>query len=110
MKQLVEAGEINFYGWPPLVYAAYNGIFRSSITCSASAEINAKAENGFLALFFAARFCHRAVVELLSKQGADASFVLEREESAVDWAMKAVGTPTLPTFCVLPMGARARVW
>ena len=94
VKQLVEAGaEINFYGWPPLVYAAYNGhLSIVDYLLGKGAEINAKAENGVPALFFAARFGHRAVVETLLKHGADASFVSEREESAVDWAMKAGNT------------------
>ena len=94
VKQLGEAGaESNFYGWPPLVYAAYNGhLSIVDYLLGKGAEINAKAENGVPALFFAARFGHRAVVETLLKHGADASFVSEREESAVDWAMKAGNT------------------
>jgi ankyrin repeat protein len=35
VKRLVEAGaDVNLYGWPPLIYAAFNGHARWSTTCS----------------------------------------------------------------------------
>lgn len=94
VRQLVEAGaEVNFYGWPPLIYAAYSGhLAIVDYLLEKRAEINAKAENGVPALFFAARFGHRAIVESLLKHGADVTFISEREETAVDWAMNAGNT------------------
>ena len=94
VQTLVAAGgEINFFGWPPLIYAAYNG--HQAIVeflLSKGAEINAKAENGMTALFFAARFGHRGVVETLLKHEADPTIVNDREETAVDWALKSDNT------------------
>ena len=90
VKRLVEAGaEINFYGWPPLSYAAFNG--HTAVVdylLKRGAEIDATTENGSTALFFAARFGHVDTVKLLLKKEADLTIVNENGETAVDWAVK----------------------
>ena len=90
VKRLVEAGaEINFYGWPPLSYAAFNG--HTAVVdylLKRGAEIDARTENGSTALFFAARFGHVDTVKLLLKKEADLTIVNENGETAVDWAVK----------------------
>jgi ankyrin repeat protein len=90
VKRFVEAGaEINFYGWPPLSYAAFNG--HTAIVdylLKRGAEIDAKTQNGSTALFFAARFGHIEAVKLLLKNEADPTIANENGETAVDWAMK----------------------
>ena len=94
VQALVTAGaEINFFGWPPLIYAAYNG--HQAIVeylISKGAEINAKAENGMTALFFASRLGHLNVVATLLKNGADPTITNSRDETAVDWALKSENT------------------
>ena len=94
VQALVTAGaEINFFGWPPLIYAAYNG--HQAIVeylISKGAEINAKAENGMTALFFASRLGHQNVVATLLKNGADPTITNSRDETAVDWALKSENT------------------
>ena len=94
VKRLVEAGaEINFYGWPPLSYAAFNG--HTTIVdylLKRGAEIDATTENGSTALFFAARFGHIEAVKVLLKNEADPTIANENGETAVDWAMKSKQT------------------
>jgi len=94
VQRLVEAGaEVNFYGWPPLIYGAFNG--RASVVdylLKHGAEINAPTANGSTALFFAARYGHLEVVELLLKNRADAKIANETGETAVDWALKSGNT------------------
>ena len=90
VKQLVDAGaDVNFYGWAPLAYAAYNGHMEIvDYLLKHGAAIDATTENGSTALFFAARFGHEAVIDLLLKNKADPTIANEREETAVDWAVK----------------------
>ena len=94
VKLLVEAGaEVDFYGWPPLSYAAYNGhLAVADYLITRGAEINAKTANGSTALFFAARFGHLEIVELLLKNKADPTVVNENGDTAVDWALKSKNT------------------
>lgn len=94
VKRLVEAGaEVNFYGWSPLAYAAFNGHAEvAEYLLKRGAEIDATTENGSTALFFAARYGHLDVVKLLLKHQADVSVVNELEETAVDAAMKGRNT------------------
>ena len=52
------------------------------------AEVDATTENGSTALFFASRYGHEAVVDLLLANKADPTIANERDETAVDWAVK----------------------
>ncbi|MDR0378729.1 MAG: ankyrin repeat domain-containing protein, partial [Candidatus Accumulibacter sp.] len=91
VRRLVEAGaEVDFFGWPPLVYAAYNGHTEIvDYLAERGAGVDARTENGSTALFFAARFGHFDTVRtLLEKHHADPSIVNDRGETAVDWARK----------------------
>jgi uncharacterized protein len=94
VKRLVEAGaEVDFYGWPPLIYGAFNG--HAAVVdylLKRGAEIDATTENGSTALFFAARYGHREVVELLLKNKAETNIANENGETAIDWAMKSGNT------------------
>jgi ankyrin repeat protein len=93
-QRLVEAGaEVNFFGWPPLVYAAYNGHTEIvDYLIEHGAEVDAKAENGSTALFFAARLGHIETVEALLAHQADPSIVNDSGETALDWALKGNNT------------------
>lgn len=90
VRRLVEAGaEINFFGWPPLAYAAYNGHTEIvEYLLGRGAEVDGKTENGSTPLFFAARFGHVDTVKVLLKHGADPTILNDRDETAVDWAVK----------------------
>ena len=91
VQRLVEAGaEVNFYGWPPLIYAAFNG--HTAIVeylLKRGAEIDAKTENGSSALYFAARNGHLEMISLLLANKADPTIANENDDTAVDAAMKA---------------------
>ncbi|MDR2451345.1 MAG: ankyrin repeat domain-containing protein [Candidatus Accumulibacter sp.] len=93
-RRLIDAGaEVNFFGWPPLVYAACNGHTEIvDMLISKGAEINAKTENGSTALFFASRFGHLETVRALLRHRADPTLVNDHDESALDWAMKTGNT------------------
>ncbi len=90
VQRLVEAGaDVNFYGWPPLTYAAFNGHHEiADYLLKRGAEINAKTENGSTALFFAARNGHTEVVRLLLAHEADPMIANQNDETAVDAAIK----------------------
>ena len=94
VERLVEAGaDVNFFGWPPLAYAAFNGHAAiAEYLLKRGARIDAKTENGSTALFFAARYGHLDTVKILLKHGADASIANELDETAVDWALKGRNT------------------
>lgn len=94
VKRLVDAGgEINFFGWPPLIYAAYNGhLDVVDYLIKRGAEVNAKTENGSTALFFAARFGHIDVIRQLLANRADPTVANDNGETAVDWALKSENT------------------
>lgn len=94
VQRLVEAGaEVNFFGWPPLAYAAFNGHAEiAEYLLKRGAEIDAKTENGTTAIFFAARYGHGDVVKLLLAEGADVSTTNELGDTAVDWALKGRNT------------------
>ena len=49
VQGLVEAGaDVNLYGWPPLIYAAFNGHTAvAEYLLGKGAEVNAKTENGW---------------------------------------------------------------
>ena len=94
VQRLVEAGaEINFFGWPPLSYAAYNGHTEIvEYLIKRGAEVDGTTENGSTALFFAARFGHIGTVRTLLAHQADPTIVNDKEETAVDWALKGQNT------------------
>ena len=94
VNRLVEAGaEVNFFRWPPLAYAAFNGHTAiAEYLLKRGADIDAKTENGSTALFFAARYGHLDTVKLLLSHEADVSIANESDETAVDWAMKGRNT------------------
>ncbi len=95
VQRLVEAGaEVNFYGWSPLTYAAYNGhtAIVDYLLKRGGAEINARTENGSTALFFVARFGHIEVIKLLLKNKADPTLANENGDTAIDWALKSDNT------------------
>jgi ankyrin repeat protein len=93
-RRLIDAGaEVNFFGWPPLVYAACNGHTEIvDLLIGKGAEINGKTENGSTALFFASRFGHLATVQALLRHHADPTVVNDHGETALDWALKAGNT------------------
>ena len=90
VKRIVESGaEVNFYGWPPITYAAFNNhpdIIEYLI--KKGAEVNAKTESGATALYLAARNGHLEVVKLLLRYEADPTIANQHGETAVDAAMK----------------------
>lgn len=94
VKRLVEAGaDVNLYGWPPLIYASFNG--HTAVVdylLKKGAEVNATTDNGSTALLFAARFGHLEVVELLLQNNADPNLANERGATAIDWALKTENT------------------
>ncbi|HMW55496.1 MAG TPA: ankyrin repeat domain-containing protein [Accumulibacter sp.] len=94
VKRLVEAGaDVNLYGWPPLIYASFNG--HAAVVdylLKKGAEVNATTANGSTALLFAARFGHLEVVELLLQNNADPNIANERGATAIDWALKTENT------------------
>lgn len=94
VEKLVQAGaEVNVYGWPPLVYAAYNGHDNVvDYLLNHGADVDSRAENGATAIFFAARFGHMAVVKKLIANDATLSITNDQGDTAVDWAMKAGNT------------------
>ena len=94
VQRLGDAGaEVNFFGWPPLAYAAYNGHTEIvEYLLKRGAEIDAKTENGSTALFFASRFGHIETVRTLLKHQADPTIVNDNDETAVDWALKSKNT------------------
>ncbi|MBL8374126.1 ankyrin repeat domain-containing protein [Accumulibacter sp.] len=94
VQRLVQAGaDVNLYGWPPLIYAAFNG--HAAVVdylLKKGAEINATTANGSTALLFAARFGHIEVVEVLLQNKADPNIANERGATAIDWALKTDNT------------------
>lgn len=94
VQRLVEAGaDVNLYGWPPLIYAAFNGHTAvADYLLKKGAEVNARTENGSTALLFAARFGHLEVVELLLRHKADPNIANDRGATAVDWALTTENT------------------
>ncbi|HPT48671.1 MAG TPA: ankyrin repeat domain-containing protein [Accumulibacter sp.] len=94
VQRLVQAGaDVNFYGWPPLIYAAFNG--HAAVVdylLKMGAEINATTTNGSTALLFASRFGHIEVVERLLRNQADPNIANQYGATAYDWAMKTENT------------------
>ena len=90
VQRIVESGaEVNFYGWPPLSYAAFNNHLEiAEYLIKKGAEINGKTETGATALYLAARNGHRDVVKLLLHHQADPAIANQNGETAVDAAMK----------------------
>ncbi len=93
-QKLVEAGaDVNLYGWPPLIYAAFKGdVAIVDYLLKRGAEVNARTENGSTALLFAARFGHQEVVEVLLHNQADPNLANDRGATAIDWALKTENT------------------
>ncbi len=94
VQRLVDSGaDVNLYGWPPLIYAAFNGHTAvAEYMLKKGAEVNGTTENGSTALLFAARFGHIEVVELLLLNKADPNIANERGATAIDWALKTDNT------------------
>ena len=94
VQRLVDSGaDVDLYGWPPLIYAAFNGHTAvAEYLLKKGAEVNATTENGSTALLFAARFGHIEVVELLLLNKADPNIANERGATAIDWALKTDNT------------------
>lgn len=94
VQRLVDSGaDVNLYGWPPLIYSAFNGHTTvAEYLLKKGAEVNATTENGSTALLFAARFGHIEVVELLLLNKADPNIANERGATAIDWALKTDNT------------------
>ena len=94
VQRLVDAGaEVDFFGWPPLTYAAYNGHTDvADYLLKHGAKVDAKTQNGSTALFFAARFGHIEVIKLLLNNDSDPTIANENGDTAVDWAMKSENT------------------
>ena len=94
VQRLVDSGaDVDLYGWPPLISAAFNGHTAvAEYLLKKGAEVNATTENGSTALLFAARFGHIEVVELLLLNKADPNIANERGTTAIDWALKTENT------------------
>lgn len=94
VTRLVEAGaDVNLYGWPPLIYAAFKGHAQVvDYLLQKGAEINATTRNGSTALLFAARFGHLEVVEILLRHHADPNLANDRGATAIDWALQSDNT------------------
>ncbi len=94
VQRLVDAGaDINLYGWPPLIYAAFNGHADvADFLIKRGADVNATTANGSSALLFAARFGHLEVVKVLLRAQADPNVINERGATAIDWALKTDNT------------------
>lgn len=94
VRRLVEAGaDVNLYGWPPLIYAAFKGHAEvAEYLLGKGAEVNATTTNGSTALLFASRFGHLEVVEVLLKHHADPNLANDRGATAIDWALKTENT------------------
>ena len=91
VRRLAEAGaRIDFPGWPPLAYAAFNNHPQVvEYLIEKGANINARTETGATPLFLAARYGHTDIVKLLLKHHADPSIADQRQETAIDAAQKA---------------------
>ena len=100
-QRLVEAGaDVNLYGWPPLIYAAFNGHAPVvDYLLTRGAEVNATTANGSTALLFAARFGHLEVVKILLQHQADPNLANERGATAIDWALKTDNTDIADLLC-----------
>ncbi|HQO29420.1 MAG TPA: ankyrin repeat domain-containing protein [Accumulibacter sp.] len=95
VQRLVDAAgaDINLYGWPPLIYAAFNGHADvADFLIKRGADVNATTANGSSALLFAARFGHLEVVKVLLRAQADPNVINERGATAIDWALKTDNT------------------
>lgn len=97
VQRIVESGaEVDFYGWPPITYAAFNGHAEIvEYLIKKGADINTKTENGSTALYLAARNGHVAVVKLLLGHEADPKIANQNDETAVDAAIKGNHTEIL---------------
>lgn len=90
VQRLAEAGaRLDFPGWPPLAYAAFNNHPQVvEYLIKKGANINARTETGATALFLASRYGHIEVVKLLLKHHADPSIADQHHETALDAAQK----------------------
>jgi ankyrin repeat protein len=84
VQRLVEAGaDVNLYGWPPLIYAAFNGhtaVVEYLLT--RGADVNATTETGSTALLLCRPLWTPAVVELLLQNKADPNIANDRGATA----------------------------
>ena len=89
-RRLVEAGaQVNSEGWPPLVYAAFNGHAQMvDYLLAHGADVNAASENGVTALMMAARGGYLAIVQRLVAARADIRLQTDRGKTALDWALE----------------------
>jgi ankyrin repeat protein len=88
-EKLLAAGASFEAGWPPLVYAAFNGhaeVVRFLL--EHGAPVNLPSDSGLTALMAAARGGHEDVVRLLVDKGAQINLVSQNDETALDLAEK----------------------
>ena len=91
VRKLAEAGaRLDFPGWPPLAYAAFNNHPQVvEYLIEKGANINARTETGATPLYLASRYGHTDVVKLLLKHRADPAIPDQHRETALDAAQKA---------------------
>jgi ankyrin repeat protein len=90
VELLVNAGASQTVpGWPPLVYAAFNGHQEiADFLVSKGAELDAASDNGMTALMAAARGGHIDVARALLKKRANANLRMDTGETALDIALR----------------------
>jgi hypothetical protein len=90
-RDLIARGaEVNRPGWTPLHYAASKGqLDLARLLLQHEALVNARSPDGVTPLMMAAYSRRRDMVQLLLDAGADPSLRDQREQDAVDWALRA---------------------
>lgn len=112
-QTLVEKGaDINKTGWTPLHYAASSGqVAMLGWLLENHAYIDAQSPNGTTPLMMAAMYGTQDAVELLLKQGADASLTNQQGLSALDFAERGERPDAIKTLsgpAAMAAGAPAR--
>jgi uncharacterized protein len=90
VELLVSAGAAqDVPGWPPLVYAAFNGHGDiAAYLISQGADLNAASDNGTTALMAASRGGYIELVRVLLRHKADVNKPMDSGETALDIALK----------------------